>query len=418
MKRLFLFAIALLYTGILLSQEVKYARKMLNKLASDNFYGRGYVKRGNEKAAAFIKKQLEKTGAESFDGGYFQKFYYPMNTFPGKLSVKTGDKKLVPGEDFVVSCSSPSVKGDFSLLYLSDTAKSVKTLLTFIAEQENPNYFLVVPSSFNKIYGIDIPYVKGVVLLSEKQPYWHVSNGSQVKKTVWLKIKSDLLKNKPPAINIEIENRFIEKFQTQNIAAYVKGTVAQDTFIVFTAHYDHLGMLGKKAIYHGANDNASGTSMVLDLARYYSEPKNRLPYSVAFIFFSGEEAGLKGSEYYAGNPLFPLNSIKLLVNLDMVGSGSDGITVVNGKIYKDLFNGLTELNNKNHYLKKIKNRGEACNSDHCPFYKKGVKSIFIYTMGKELTAYHVPEDNATGFPFTAYEGLFRLLTTYMKTLKN
>ncbi len=418
MKRLLFPVILFFLAGTLFSQDVEYARKVLNKLASDNFSGRGYLKNGNKKAAVFIKKQLEKSGAESFNGNYFQNFSYPMNTFPEKLTVKTGDKKLVPGEDFVVSCSSPPVEGKFKMFYLSDTAKSAKTLLTFIGEQENPDYFLVIPPSYKKIYGTDIPYVRGIILLSEKQPYWHVSNGAKVKNTVWLKIKGDILQDKPSTIELKIKNNFVEKFETQNIAAYIKGTTEPDTFIVFTAHYDHLGMMGKKAIYHGANDNASGTSMVLDLAKYYSKPENRLPYSVAFIFFSGEEAGLKGSHYYVEHPLFPLSSIKLLVNLDMVGTGSDGITIVNGKIYKNLFDDLTEMNNKSHYLKRIKNRGEACNSDHCPFYKKGIKSVFIYTMGKEHTAYHVPEDNAENFPFTAYDGLFRLLTTYVKTLKN
>ncbi len=418
MKR-FLFLIAvILLADILPAQDVEYARKMLNKLASDNFSGRGYLRKGNEKAAQFIKKQLEKNGAESFDGNYFQKFSYPMNTFPEKLLVKTGDKNLVPGEDFVVSCSSPPVKGVFKLLYLPDTAKSTKTLLTFIGEQENPDYFLVIPPSYKKIYGTDIPYVKGIVLMSENQPYWHVSNGAEVKNTVWLKIKSEPLKNRPSTIELKINNRFEEHFKTQNVAGFIKGSAVPDTFVVFTAHYDHLGMMGKKAIYHGANDNASGTSMVLDLVKYYSNPENRLPYSVAFLFFSGEEAGLKGSGYFVENPLFPLNSIKLLINLDMVGTGSDGITVVNGKDYKNMFDDLTEINNKNHYLKRIKSRGEACNSDHCPFYKKGVKSIFIYTMGKEHTAYHVPEDDAENFPFTAYNGLFKLLTSYVETLKN
>ncbi len=157
--------------------------------------------------------------------------------------------------------------------------------------------------------------------------------------------------------------------------------------------------------------------MVLDLARYYSLPENKPEHSIVFMIFSGEEVGLLGSSYYADNPLFPLNNIKYLINLDMVGSGSDGITVVNGKVYDTLFNTMVKINDKNHFLKEVKSRGESCNSDHCPFYKKGVKSVFIYTRGKELTAYHTPTDNSKDFPFTAYNGLFNLLTDVVKKLR-
>lgn len=412
----------LLFTGLLIlgvtscAQDVAYARKMLHRLASDGFRGRGYVRNGNKKAADFIVKQLKKSAAVPVAGDFFQYFSYPMNTFPHKLKVKAGDEPLIPGEDFVVSCSSPTIEGIFPLKYLPDTAESVKTLLTAIGEEPDTNYLLVLPATYSKLYGKNLPFVKGAVLLTDKQPYWHVSNGGEVKRTVWLKIKKDALKEHPINITLDIKNRFIPRFETQNIAALIKGTREPDSLIVFSAHYDHLGMMGKQAIYHGANDNGSGTSMLLDLVRYYSKPENRPEYSVAFLFFSGEEAGLKGSTYFTEHPLFPLSSVKLLINLDMVGTGSDGITVVNGKVYPALFRSLQAMNEKKHYLKKVKSRGEACNSDHCPFYKKGVKSIFIYTLGKEHREYHIPEDDDSNFPFTAYDGLFRLLVSYVKTL--
>ncbi len=87
--------------------------------------------------------------------------------------------------------------------------------------------------------------------------------------------------------------------------ATIKGTAIPDSFLVFSAHYDHLGQMGKDIYFPGANDNASGTSMLLNLAKYYSQ--NRPKYSVLFIAFGGEEAGLIGSEYYVKNPLVPLS---------------------------------------------------------------------------------------------------------------
>ncbi len=412
----------LLLTGLLMltsafTQDVDYARKMLKKLTSNSLRGRGYVRQGDKKAADFIVSQLKKKFLLKFANNYFQTYSFPINTFPYKLKASIDGKKLQPGEDYVVSCSSPTIIGNFPLLYLPDTLKNTKELYGFARETEKDDYFLVVNDTFKKIYGTSIDDVKGVILLSKKQPYWQVSNGGKVAKTSWLKIKAIFLRNKPDKINLNIKNKFETAHQTQNIIAYVKGKRYPDTFLVFSAHYDHLGTMGKRTVYHGANDNGSGTSMLLNLAGYYSQPKNHPTYSIAFLFFSGEEAGLKGSRYYVEHPVFPLKQIKLLINLDMVGTGSEGITIINGKIYPELFTLLSKINDKHHFVVSIKARGKACNSDHCSFYEKGVPSVFIYTRGPEHRQYHIPEDDMRHFPFTAYNGLFRLLTDYVKTIE-
>ena len=135
----------------------------------------------------------------------------------------------------------------------------------------------------------------------------------------------DLLKDSFPGeknhIEVDIENRFFKAFKSQNLCGYVQGTQFPDSFVVFTAHYDHLGAMGKDAYFPGANDNASGVSMLLNLARYYKAHPAK--YSVVFLFFSGEEAGLLGSKYYSEHPLFPLSTIKFLTNLDLLGTGDD-----------------------------------------------------------------------------------------------
>jgi Zn-dependent M28 family amino/carboxypeptidase len=235
-----------------------------------------------------------------------------------------------------------------------------------------------------------------------------------VDSTIWLKLKKDRLPAGASSISLKAANKFIPDYSTQNVIAFVKGKKQPDRFIVFSAHYDHLGMMGNKTIYPGANDNGSGSSMLLDLARHYALPENQPDYSIVFMAFSGEERGLMGSTFYAGHPLFPLNQIDLLINLDMVGTGSEGITIVNATVFPELFQQFVTLNEKGHFVKEVKERGESCNSDHCPFYQKGVPSIFIYTRGKEHMAYHTPLDNADNFPFTAYNGLFKLLTAVVE----
>ena len=95
------------------------------------------------------------------------------------------------------------------------------------------------------------------------------------------------------SLEVNIESKFIKSFPAKNLVGYIPGTDKQDSLIVFTAHYDHLGMLGSDKIFPGANDNASGVAILLYLAKYYAAHPAKYP--VAFIAFSGEEPGLKGS---------------------------------------------------------------------------------------------------------------------------
>ena len=410
MKKHLIIILSLFITVYVTAQDVNYARNILNELASANYHGRGYVKNGDAKAAKYIAKQFKKIGLNSFGSNYFQKYSFSINSFPSSMIVSVDDVELIPGEDYVVSLSAKTVNKEFEIRNLESNGSNPDSLFALIDNSGNNDILLINEKNTRKIYGQTIPAVVAVAVLTNNTPYWHVSNGGQVSNTTWLKIKKDKVPDDAKKINIKIKNKFLKDYHTQNVVGYVKGSKYPEKFFVFTAHYDHLGMMGNKTYYPGANDNASGTSMVMDLARHYSLPENKPEYSVAFILLSGEEAGLYGSKYFANNPLFPLDSIKLLVNLDMVGSGSDGITVVNGTLYDTLMYKMQAINTENQFLKEIKTRGESCNSDHCPFFQKGVQSVFIYTRGKELTEYHTITDKPDNFPFTAYNGLFGLLT--------
>lgn len=407
---LFLFITLFVNGQFALAQDIDYARKIHKKLTSKAFHGRGYVKNGDGKAAAFVAGQFSKDKLKAFNNSYFQYYNFAVNTFPGKITLSIDGTKMIPGEDFVISSSAPAVDGTFSLQVLPDSINTIDLLLQFLKKTNVGSQFLVIEGDFRKLYGKTIPGVKGVILLTEKTPYWHVSNSGAVDSTIWLKVKKDRLPTESSSISLKAKNTFIPDYATQNVVAYVKGKTEPEHFLVFSAHYDHLGMMGIKTIYPGANDNGSGSAMLLDLARYYSLPENQPDYSIVFMSFSGEERGLMGSTYYADHPLFPLNQIDLLINLDMVGTGSEGITIVNATVFPELFQRFVHLNEKGHFIKEVKERGESCNSDHCPFYQKGVQSIFIYTRGKEHLDYHTPSDNADDFPFTAYNGLFKLIT--------
>jgi len=214
-------------------------------------------------------------------------------------------------------------------------------------------------------------------------------------------------------IFLDIDTEFLENEPSQNLIGYIKGQT--DTCIVFSAHYDHLGSMGEGVYFPGAHDNASGTAMVLDIARHYKSLKVKPHYTLIFILFAGEEIGLIGSFYFTENPLFALSKIKFLINIDIVGSGDKGIQVVNGKEFPNQFNILTSINTNKKYLPQIKIRGSAANSDHYPFFVKGVPSFFIYTLG-EYKEYHNIYDRADAVPLSGYEGLFRLLLGFVSEL--
>ncbi|HZY37712.1 MAG TPA: M28 family peptidase [Mucilaginibacter sp.] len=358
------------------AQDSTFARKMVDTLSSSYFWGRGYTKDGMHKAADFLQSQLKSFGVAPMDGkSYLQPFSYSVNTFPGKMEVAINGVQLVPGQDFIVSADSRGAKGEGKLLQ--------KDSVTFIEP------------------------VNRIMVTLEKKLTW--SAEQKALDFTLIQLDKNLQKTTPASISVNIENELISRYKTANVCGIVKGTVKPDSVIVYTAHYDHLGGMGADTYFPGANDNASGDSQVLSLAKYYAAHPQ--PYTIAFIFFAGEEAGLLGSKYFTEHPLIPLDHIRFLVNLDLEGTGIEGITVVNATVYPKEFSMLKEINEKFHYLAKVNSRGKAANSDHYFFTEKGVPAIFIYTIGG-IKAYHDIYDRSVTLPLDHIENEFNLLLKF------
>lgn len=397
-------------------QDKEYARWVMDTLTAKGMHGRGYVNKGDKIAAGFISKEFKKSGLKSFNDDYFQPFEISINTFPDMVEAWIDDQKLNAGNDFVILSSSPSVKGTFELVWqMADTSgqvpDSVKINTTDLAGK------VVITNLNQKEFVKENRFgSKGVIFLMDKV-WWHVSNGTMVKDYFLLQVLKDKIPSSAQKVSIHSNNYYFENYLTQNVAGFIEGRSQPDSYFVFTAHYDHLGQMGSETWFPGANDNASGTAMLLDLARYYSLHENQPDISIAFLAFSAEEVGLLGSEYFAGHPFFPLEKIEFLVNLDMVGSGSEGIEVVNGTIFKKEFDSLVKLNSENEYLLTVSERGEAANSDHYPFYTKGVPCFFIYTLGQECKEYHNIYDVPENVPLTEYDDVFRLLVNFESLFK-
>jgi len=414
-KPFFILAL-LLFSISVFSQNIEYAKSIVDSLTSPLFYGRGYVNDGEKIAAEFIAGEYEISKLKAFRNNYYQTFTIPINTLPDTIDVFIDGRRLIPGQDFVLSSSSPSVNAEFEMIwFIKDTSGVLR--FSKNADTTRIENKVIVTDMKSRKFPYDKYNPKGYVFLKDEKVMWHVSDGREVKEFFSLQIvKSNILKENK-SIKIKCKNKFVEDYQTQNVIGFVEGKKQQDSYFVITAHYDHLGQMGPEAYFPGGNDNASGTAMLLDLARYYSLPENQPDISMVFMAFSAEEAGLLGSKYYTENPYFPLDQIKFLVNIDMVGSGSKGIKVVNGKVLKSEFKKLVKINSKNEYLLTVSERGEAANSDHYFFYKNGVPSFFIYTLGPECKEYHSVNDTPKNVPFTEYEDFFRLLINFVKTIK-
>ena len=161
-------------------------------------------------------------------------------------------------------------------------------------------------------------------------------------------------------------------------------------------------------------DALAGNEM--SVARYYAKHPEKAHYTMAFVLVSGEEAGLLGSKHFAENPPFDLDKVLFLFNFDMVGTGSDGITMVNAIQFPEAFQLMSDLNASQQYFTQIIKKGESCNSDHCPFYEKGVPAVFIHTNGDENRKYHVTDDKAELLPFTKHQEFFNLMTDFVREL--
>ena len=156
--------------------------------------------------------------------------------------------------------------------------------------------------------------------------------------------------------------------------------------------------MGPKTYFPGANDNASGIAILLNLASYFSIEENRPNNNLVFIAFGAEEIGLLGSKHFINNPLIPLNKINWLYNLDIAGTGSEGLKVVHNKNAVKLLKTLININNDKKLLKNIFERNMACNSDHCYFDALGIPVLYGYTLGGSK-AYHDTQDIADNLEY-------------------
>ena len=404
-------------SSIFFGQEIDYAKFVLDTLCSEQMHGRGYVNGGDKIASEFIAGEYKKHNLKTFTGSYFQHFLFPVNTLPDTVIFKIDGQLLKAGSQFLVSANSASINGKYKLFNATSKNKSLEKIKRKLGKKDFSDRFIIADSRLKDLLKTNLYKAKGAIVLQKDKLWWHVSNATEQSDYITILADSSSFPKRAKEIDIQINSNFIESYKSQNVIGYIEGKNQPDSFLVFTAHYDHLGRMGEKVFFPGANDNGSGVAMMLSLAKYFSQPENQPEFSIAFIAFAAEEVGLLGSYFYAENPLFPLDNICFLVNTDMVGTGDDGIKVVNGAVLNREFDLLTDLNARGNFLKAIEKRGEAANSDHYFLYKKGVKSFFIYTLGG-IAEYHNIYDKAETLPLTEFSDLLKLLVDFAKELQH
>ncbi|OON66744.1 M28 family metallopeptidase [Hymenobacter sp. CRA2] len=404
------------------AQDLNRARRTIEHLASRRLHGRGYVRQGERRAADFIRQRFKQLGLQPLAPGYFQPFTLDVNTFPGQLRLRAGNHALQAGADFIAEPSSGAAAVNGVPVYLdsliyNDEQAGQRFLATplqgriLVLRQRDAERLRTLPTVFAEHVqqaAVRLTLVSGKLtasLSSTVAPQAQL----QVLASKWPQLQPE------QSVSVQVQAQLRTAYPTQNVVGFLPGTAQPDSFLVLTAHYDHLGQMGRRAYFPGANDNASGTAMLLELAAYYAQPEHRPRCSVAFLAFGAEEAGLVGSRYFVKHPLLPLERIRFLLNLDLAGTGQTGATVVNGRIHEAEYRQLVRLNDAGHYLPELAPRGRAANSDHYPFSEAGVPAFFLYTRGTP-THYHDVYDRARTLPLTGFAGLFRLVVAYCQVL--
>ncbi len=211
----------------------------------------------------------------------------------------------------------------------------------------------------------------------------------------------------------------MENYTSRNVIGYVRGSEEPQQWIIIGAHYDGQGMGGfismdsgtEPEIHNSADDNASGTAGLLELAHYFSEyPAKK---SILFIAFSGEELGLLGSRYFIDNPVIDLHTVDAMINLDMIGRLNDNTLTILGTGSSGIWNDLIEKSDDDTLQIRTPGTGTGA-SDHAPFYEAGIPVLHYFTGTHEN--YHRASDTADKINYQGTERVVRHVRTLVRNL--
>lgn len=442
------------------AEMAKRLRTDIEYLASDELEGRRAGTPGAEKAAAYIAECFRKAGLKPFgdNGTYFQPFEFTSGIALGStnaLSALCGGVKnsfaididytplgfssnaAITGEmvfagygisapdlnyddyagldvkDKIVlvlrySPAGDSVKSDFnkfsSARYKAMTArdKGAKALLLFSGSVDDSADALLKLRIDNGGGNSGIPVLSVKRSLAAQ---WLEAYNSDT-------LQAQLNRTRQPHslsladLRIELRSDVVEiKSKSSNVVGLLQVTdTAKTEYLVIGAHYDHLGYGGEesmapgvKAIHHGADDNASGTAGIMELMRHFTSHTSSLRRNIIFVAFSGEEEGILGSSHFVKHSRLPLERLRAMLNLDMVGRLQNKTLTVQGSGTSSLWNTLLPRYNADSTFTLTPVKDGFGGSDQSAFYAKNIPVLFFFT-GIHAD-YHKPSDEASKINF-------------------
>jgi aminopeptidase YwaD len=411
--------------------DLSRIKEHITKLASDDFQGRELGSEGERKAADLIIKQFQAAGLKPLKENFEVPFKYNGEVELLESTFQLSKFELILNKDFQVLPYSANIKSEkltarfLNYGIISEKEKyndyknlDVKGKIVFVLEgyPESADAHSGIAYKSNLREKVRMARDKGAVALVQItnaiSPLFspkHISTDAgiavlQISNSMFInmfKQRPNQMKrgrglSKKVSINVNIKR--IEK-EPINIVAYKEGVI-KDKYIVLGAHYDHLG-LGYQSgaynkntgqIHNGADDNASGTAALIEIAHLLKDYQNH--YSILFMAFSGEELGLLGSKALFKDKVLNPNDIRMMINMDMIGrlnSENREMTVYAAKTAIEFDTIVTHVNKPYAFNLKPVDHSPG-NSDHAAFYQEKIPVLFFNT---ELhNDYHKPSDDA------------------------
>ena len=449
-----------------LDPSENYYVEVVKELSADKYYGRSNYNNGNIKAGEYILSQIEALGVKTvpqeivnaaWEGkekpalhslqpefkslitpcdarrfahatpeqlSYMQHFNFPLNAQRGAVELIADDDTLKHTIDYTLKEFSPTYKGELEVVYLDNKYLHPDKFCTYLNSGEFKDKAVVLDwdcfcetmytypgIEVYKTYFVPLDKVGALICRGkELLPYFKSRNHFNTPMPVFITTEAFPENAKKVSINVDAE---MIDHDAHNIIAFIPGTEDTQKHFILACHYDHLGICGEKEIFNGANDNSSGTAMLLNLMRHFK--LNPPKYSVMFIFFDAEENNLLGSFFYADNPVLPLENIQYFVELDMIGDNGNNIYC---QISDPGEEGLEYLNKINSSMEnpfaKLDRHPMDDYADHYPFGLKGVPAIYIELDGDTNKNYHSPRDTFENFYSNNYNRLFTLVTKFVE----
>jgi aminopeptidase YwaD len=434
-----------------------------SRLTRDDFAGRGTGTGKDTLAAAYIKREFTKAKLKPYAGDGLQRFSVNVSAESGKANrLVINGNELVPGTDFVPlaltansSLNAEVVFCGYGFMASNDSmqwndyqgidlkGKWALLLRGYPESNASASAYSTLSSDRMKVMSARENGAAGVLLVSgeewdsadnlDKPTRSESSSGIpvlQIRRAVAdtiLKNSGKTLKELEKAAGTDLrpdsfmtsstadgEAEVITRDAiTANVAMVIAGTTLKDEYVVVGAHFDHLGMGGPGsssriqdtvAIHSGADDNASGVALMIELAEKLAADREKHARSILFVAFSGEEKGLLGSKYFVENMGISPSAINLMVNLDMVGRMKEGNGVQVGGVgtAAGLRDTVMSFNDTTLLSLSFTDEGYGP-SDHSSFYGKNIPVLFI-TTGPHLD-YHTPFDT---YDKLNYAGMVRI----------